>query len=42
VAGLVREFFMVANGDRIEGVTVTEASYGEGFYEAVVGSLMSR
>jgi phosphoglycolate phosphatase len=42
VAPLVREFFMVANGDRIEGVTVTEASYGEGFYEAVIGSLMER
>jgi hydroxymethylpyrimidine pyrophosphatase-like HAD family hydrolase len=42
VAPLVREFFMVANGDPIEGVTVTEASFGEGFYEAVVGSLMDR
>ena len=39
---MVREFFMVANGDpAVEGVTVTEASYGDGFYEAVVGSLMA-
>ena len=43
VASVVRAFFMVANGDGdAEGVTVTEASYGEGFYEAVVGSLMAR
>lgn len=43
VATAVREFFMVANGDgAAEGVTVTEASYGDGFYEAVVGSLMAR
>ena len=43
VAACVREFFMVANGDTgVEGVTVTEASHGEGFYEAVVGSLMGR
>ena len=43
VATAVREFFMVANGDgAAEAVTVTEASYGDGFYEAVVGSLMAR
>jgi len=41
VARCVREFFMVANGDiDVPGVTVTESSHGEGFYEAVVGSLM--
>lgn len=41
VAPVVREFFMVANGDpSVEGVTVTEDGYGDGFYEAVVGSLM--
>lgn len=43
VASVVRDFFMVANGDTsMPGVTVTEASYGDGFYEAVVGSLMAR
>jgi phosphoglycolate phosphatase len=42
VAEVVGRFFMVANGDgAIGGATVTEASYGEGFYEAVVSSLMS-
>jgi hypothetical protein len=41
VAEVVREFFMVANGDGAIGdATVTEASYGDGFYEAVVSSLM--
>ncbi len=43
VAAVVREFFMVANGDTsVPGVTVTAASHGDGFYEAVVGSLMAR
>ncbi len=42
VAEVVGRFFMVANGDgAIEGATVTEASYGDGFYEAVVSSLMA-
>ncbi len=43
VARSVRECFMVANGDTdVAGVTVTEGSNGEGFYEAVVSSLMAR
>jgi len=42
VAEVVGHFFMVANGDGpIGGATVTEASYGDGFYEAVVSSLMA-
>ena len=42
VAPVVREFFMVANGDPdVQDVTVTEGSYGDGFYEAVVSSLMA-
>jgi len=42
VSPVVGEFFMVANGDPdVQGVTVTEASYGDGFYEAVVGTLMA-
>ena len=41
VAEVVGRFFMVANGDgEIGGATVTEGSYGDGFYEAVVSSLM--
>ncbi|MDQ3720625.1 MAG: HAD hydrolase family protein [Actinomycetota bacterium] len=45
VARCVREFFLVANAaPSLHGgeATVTEGSYGEGFYEAVVGSLMGR
>ncbi len=43
VAEVVGRFFMVANGDGAIGdAVVTEASYGDGFYEAVVSSLMAR
>ena len=45
VARFVGEFFLVANADPSlhDGeATVTEGSHGEGFYEAVVGSLMAR
>jgi len=44
VARCVGEFFLVANADpSLHGeATVTEGSHGEGFYEAVVGSLMGR
>jgi phosphoglycolate phosphatase len=43
VAEVVGRFFMVANGDGALGdAVVTEASYGDGFYEAVVSSLMAR
>jgi hydroxymethylpyrimidine pyrophosphatase-like HAD family hydrolase len=43
VAEVVGRFHLVANGDpAISGANVvrTESGYGEGFYEAVVGSLM--
>jgi hydroxymethylpyrimidine pyrophosphatase-like HAD family hydrolase len=40
VATVVGRFFLVANADIApEGAEVTEAGYGEGFYEAVVRSL---
>ena len=44
VARCVGEFFLVANADpSLHGeATVTEGSHGDGFYEAVVGSLMGR
>ncbi|MDQ3588239.1 MAG: HAD hydrolase family protein [Actinomycetota bacterium] len=45
VAAHVGKFFLVANADpslRGGEIEVTEGSHGEGFYEAVVGSLMSR
>jgi phosphoglycolate phosphatase len=43
VAEVVGRFFMVANGDGAIGdAVVPEASYGDGFYEAVVSSLMAR
>ena len=45
VGRFVGEFFLVANADpSLHGgdATVTEGSHGEGFYEAVVGSLMGR
>ena len=52
VARVVGHFFLVANGperdpgirealSRFDNVTVTEGRAGEGFYEAVVGSLMT-
>ena len=52
VARVVGQFFLVANGPerdpgirealhRFDNVTVTEGRAGEGFYEAVVGSLMT-
>jgi len=42
VAEVVGRFFMVANGPEASGANVerTESSHGEGFYEAVVRSLM--
>jgi len=42
VAAVVGRFFMVANGPEASGANVerTESSHGEGFYEAVVRSLM--
>ena len=42
VAEVVGEFFMVANGPQATGANVqrTESSHGDGFYEAVVRSLM--
>jgi len=53
VAAAVGRFFVVANGperdaglrkalSRFDNVTVTEGAMGEGFYEAVVATLMSR
>jgi phosphoglycolate phosphatase len=53
VAAAVGQFFVVANGpardpglgealSRFENVTVTEASMGEGFYEAIVSTLARR
>jgi phosphoglycolate phosphatase len=53
VAAAVGQFFVVANGpardpglgealSRYENVTVTEASMGEGFYEAIVSTLARR
>jgi hydroxymethylpyrimidine pyrophosphatase-like HAD family hydrolase len=43
VAAVVGRFYLVANGSEDvhgPGVARTEAGYGDGFYEAVVGSLM--
>jgi hydroxymethylpyrimidine pyrophosphatase-like HAD family hydrolase len=40
IAQVVGRFFLVANAEiSADGAEVTEAGYGEGFYEAVVRSL---